>query len=118
AVLDAKSIVTRYALDSRRKQSVHAVMRVPTYGSRIAGSLKVGQRKSRATLQRGLKVTSPDGARFTVRFAGLPKSARGLVVKGTKQVGNPDPGPELQIKFQLPKKKTTIRRTLIVAKAR
>jgi hypothetical protein len=115
---DEKAIVTRYALDNRRKTSVHAVMRVPTYGSRISGSLKVGQRKSRATLQRGLQITSPDGARFTVRFAGLPKSARGLVVKGTAQIGNPDPGPELLIKFELPKKRTAIRRTLIVAKAR
>ncbi|MFA4927249.1 MAG: hypothetical protein WC558_01945 [Patulibacter sp.] len=112
---DERSIVTRYRFDNKRKQQVNAILRVPTYGSRIPGSLRLGQRMSRATLQRGLKITSPDGARFTARFAGLPKAARGVVVRGTKQVGNPDPGPELQIKFRLPKDKTTIRRTLIVA---
>lgn len=114
---DKKSIVTRYRLDNRRTSGVNAILRVPTYGSRVAGTLRVGQRLSRATLTRGLKVTSPDGGRFTVRFRGLPASARGLVVKGTKQVGNPDPGPELQVKFTLPKKKTAITRTLIVAPA-
>lgn len=114
---DTKSIATRYRLDNRRKQRVEATLRVPTYGSRIAGSLRVGQALSRATLQRGLKVTSPDGARFTVRFTGLPGAARGKVVRGTKQIGNPDPGPELRVTFRLPKGKTTIRRTLIVAPA-
>lgn len=109
------SIATRYVLDNQRKGGVNGILRVPTYGSRISGSLRVGQRMSRATLQRGLKITSPDGGRFTVRFAGLPSSARGLVVKGTKQLGNPDPGPELLVKFTLPKKKTTIRRTIVVA---
>ncbi len=112
---DKKSIVTRYRLDNDRKGGVNAILRVPTYGSRISGTLRIGQRMSRATLQRGLKITSPDGGRFTVRFRGLPKSARGLVVKGTKQLGNPDPGPELLVKFTLPKKKTTIQRTLIIA---
>jgi hypothetical protein len=112
---DTKSITTRYRLDNRRKQRVEATLRVPTYGSRVSGSLRVGQQISRSTLQRGLKVTSPDGGRFTVRFAGLPKAARGKVVRGTTQVGNPDPGPELRISFRLPKNKTTIRRTLIVA---
>lgn len=114
---DAKSIATRYRLDNRRKQRVEATLRVPTYGSRIPGSLRVGQRFSHATLTRGLQVTSPDGGRFTVRFAGLPKAARGKVMRGTKQIGNPDPGPELRITFRLPKGKTSIRRTLIVAKA-
>ncbi len=112
---DSKSIVTRYKLDNKRTQGVNAILRVPTYGSRITGSLRVGQRMTYSTQRRGLRITSPDGARFTVRFSGLPTSARGLVVKGTKQVGNPDPGPELQIKFPLPKKKTTIRRTLTIS---
>lgn len=114
---DAKSIATRYRLDNRRKQRVEATLRVPTYGSRISGSLRIGQRFSHATLTRGLKITSPDGGRFTVRFAGLPKAARGTVARGTKQIGNPDPGPELRITFRLPKGKTSIRRTLIVAPA-
>lgn len=114
---DKKSIATRYKLDNRRKQRVEATLRVPTYGSRVTGSLRVGQRISRATLASGLKVTSPDGGRFTVRFSGLPKAARGKVVPGAKQVGNPDPGPELRISFRLPKGKTSIRRTLVVAPA-
>lgn len=112
---DKTSIATRYRLDNRRKGSVEAILRVPTYGSRITGSLRVGQRISRATLTRGLKVTSPDGGRFTVRFSGLPTAARGTVVAGAKQVGNPDPGPELRISFRLPKGKTSIRRTLVIA---
>lgn len=112
---DERSISTRYRIDNGRKGGVNAIMRVPTYGSRITGTLRVGQRMSRTTLQKGIKVTSPDGGRFTVRFSGLPRTARGLVVKGTRQTGNPDPGPELLVKFTLPKKKTSIRRTLIVA---
>lgn len=113
-----KSIATTYRLDNRRKQRVEATLRVPTYGSRISGSLRVGQQVSRSTLQRGLKITSPDGGRFTVRFSGLPTAARARVVRGTEQVGNPDPGPELRISFRLPKNKTSIRRTLTVAPGR
>lgn len=114
---DAKSIATRYRIDNRRSGQVTATLRVPTYGSRISGSLRVGRRISRTTLTAGLKVTSPDGARFTVRFEDLPKAARGAVVRGTKQIGNPDAGPELRISFRLPKGKTSIRRTLTVSPA-
>ncbi len=115
---DERSIVSRYRLRNDRKQQVNGTIGVPTYGSRTSGSLRVGQKVSRATLQRGMTITSPDGGRFSVRFRGLPADARGVVVRGVSQLSNPDPGPELQIRFRLPKDRTTtITRTIVVAPA-
>ncbi|WP_036726297.1 hypothetical protein [Patulibacter minatonensis] len=112
------SIRTTYVVRNLRKETISAQLRIPTYGSGDAGSLKVGQRIGPAALSRLLTVVTPTGSRFQVRFKGLPPKARGEVVAVAPQNGNPTPGPQLVVLVTLPAKRTTtIERTIVVPSA-
>jgi hypothetical protein len=111
----ASSIRTRYAVKNTRKTPVVAELRVPTYSTGAAGSLRVGQRIGPAALQKTMTVVAPSGGRFRLRFSGLRPGTTSSVVAVPAQTGNPTPGPQLVVRVTLPPKTTTtLERMLIV----
>jgi hypothetical protein len=92
---------------------VQAELRIPTYGRGDRGSLHLGQTLGAKALAGVLRISTPVGARFTLRLSGLPAGATGRVVRVASQTGNPTPGPELRVRVMLPAGRTTTLERLI-----
>lgn len=107
------SLRTTYRVRNDRSTAVLAELRIPTYGAGDRGSLRVGQTLGPKALARVLNVTTPIGARFSVRLSGLPAGASGRVIRVKSQTGNPTPGPELRVRVMLPADRTTTLERLI-----
>jgi len=105
-------ITTTYVIVNRRTKPVTADLRVPTYGPGARGTWSVGDRVSRSTLQRTQRITAPSGGTFRLRLRGLPRDAKGRVIKVSGRRIGPLPGPQLRVRSTLPKGRTTITRTL------
>jgi hypothetical protein len=105
--IDPGSLRTTYRVRNARSTAVQAELRIPTYGRGARGSLRVGQTLGPKALRRLLRITTPVGARFTVRLSGLPSGATGRVIRVATQAGNPTPGPQLRVRVLLPGERTT-----------
>ncbi|MGE4427733.1 MAG: hypothetical protein AB7G37_14880 [Solirubrobacteraceae bacterium] len=111
-------IKTTYTIVNRRTKKVTADLRVPTYGPGDGGTWSIGDRVSRSSLQRTQRITAPSGGTFRLRFRGLPRTAKGRVIRAAGRRIGPKPGPQLRVRTTLPKGTTKITRVLTFPLAR
>lgn len=106
----AKTIRTAYTVINSNGSSLKGELRIPTYGIAAKSSLNFGSPPTIEALKTGLVITSPSGARWAVKLHGLPKGSSVSLRKPSSQIGNPQPGPQITVKFKVPRGRLLVKR--------
>ncbi|MCK9249781.1 MAG: hypothetical protein M0P31_12515 [Solirubrobacteraceae bacterium] len=103
---DAGTITTVYVLRNTAGRPLRATLRIPTYGrgrpARLRDRAMTTALRVRGEDLKQMPIETASGTRFVAGLFGLPADAEGVVERPRAQLSNPEPGPQLTVRFALP----------------